>query len=122
FVFDFLYDLFDPRRMNTAVGDQPFDCLFRDFAAIWIEARKDDRAGRVVDDQIDAGRELERANVPPLASDDATLQVVARQIDNRDGRLHGVFAGAPLNRLRDVVFRAIDGRFAGLRIEPLQQI
>ena len=52
-----------------------------------IEAREDDCAGRVVDDEIDAGRLFERADVAPLAADDAPLQIVARQVDDRDGGL-----------------------------------
>ena len=87
--------------MDAAVGDQPLDRLARDLAAERIEAREDDRARRVVDDQIDAGRQLERADVAPLAADDAPLQVVARQIDDRDGGLDGVLGGAALDGVGD---------------------
>ena len=52
---DLLDDLLDARRMDAAVGDQPLDRLARDLAAERIEAREDDRARRVVDDQLDAG-------------------------------------------------------------------
>ena len=52
---DLLDDLLDARRVDAAVGDQPLDRLARDFAAERIEAREDDRARRVVDDQLDAG-------------------------------------------------------------------
>ena len=57
-VLDLLDDLFDPRRMDAAVRDQPLDRLLGDFAAIRIEAGEDDRAWRVVDDEIDAGGEF----------------------------------------------------------------
>ena len=67
---DLLDDLFDAGRVDAAVGDQPLDRLAGDLAAQRIEARKDDRARRVVDDQLDAGRGLERADVAPLAADD----------------------------------------------------
>ena len=87
---DLLDDLLDARRMDAAVGDQPLDRLARDLAAERIEAREDDRAGRVVDDQLDAGRLLERADVAPLAADDPPLHVVAREIDDRDGGLDRV--------------------------------
>jgi hypothetical protein len=36
--------------MDAAIRDQPLDRLTRDFATEGIEAREDDRAGRVVDD------------------------------------------------------------------------
>ena len=66
FVLHFLDDFLDARRMDAAVGDQPLDRLLGDLAAIRIEAGQDDRAGRVVDDQVDAGGELERADVAAL--------------------------------------------------------
>ena len=121
-VLHLLDDLLDARRVNAAVGDQPFDRLLGDLAAVGIEARQDDGAGRVVDDQVDAGGELERADVAALAADDASLEVVARQIDDRHGRFDGVLGGAALDGLGDVVLGAVDGRFARLGVEPLQQV
>jgi hypothetical protein len=38
FVLYLLDDFLDPRRVNAAVGNQPFDGLLRDLAAIRIEA------------------------------------------------------------------------------------
>ena len=103
---DLLDDLLDPGRVDAAVGDQPLDRLAGDLAAERIEAREDDRARRVVDDQLDAGRGLERADVAPLAADDPPLQVVARQIDDRDGRFDGVLGGAALDGVGDDLLRA----------------
>ena len=122
FVLDLLDDLFDPRRMDAAVGDQPLDRLLGDLAAVRIEAGQDDRAGRVVDDQIDAGRELERADVAAFAADDAALEVVARQIDDRDGRLDGVLGGAALDGLGDVLLGAVGGGLARFGVEALEQV
>ena len=51
---DLLDHFLDAGRMDAAVGDQPLDRLTRDLPAKRIEAREDDRAGRVVDDQLDA--------------------------------------------------------------------
>ena len=82
-VLHLLDDFFDARRMDAAVGDQPLDRLLGDLAAVGIEAGQDDRARRVVDDQVDAGGELERADVAALAADDAPLEIVARQVDDR---------------------------------------
>ena len=108
--------------MNAAVGDQAFDRLLGDFAAVGIEAGQDDRAGRVVDDQVDAGGELERADVAPLAADDAALEIVARQIDHRHRRFDRVLGGAALDRFGDVVLGAVGRRFARFGVEALQQV
>ena len=108
--------------MDTAVRNQTLDRLFGNLAAIGIEAGQDDRAGGIVDDEIDAGRELQRADVAPFASDDAALQIVAREIDDRHGCLDRVLGGAALNRFGDVVLGAVDGGLARFGIEPLQQV
>ncbi len=104
-VLDLLDDLLDARRVDAAVGDQLLDRLLGDFAAVGIEAGEDDRAGRVVDDQVDAGGELERTDVAPFAADDASLEVVARQVDDRDRGFDGVLGGAALDGFGDVLSR-----------------
>mgnify|MGYP003693834893 CR=1 FL=1 len=58
----------------------------RDLAAHGIERRQDHRLGRVVDDHVDAGDDLERADVAALAADDAPLHVVARQLHDGHAR------------------------------------
>ena len=83
---------------------------------------QDDRARRVVHDEVDAGGQLERADVAALAADDAALEIVARQVDHGDRRLDGVLAGAALDGLGDVLLGAIDGRFAGFGVETLEQV
>ena len=118
-----LFDnLFDARRMDAAVGDQPLDRLLRDLASVGIEAGEDDRARRVVDDQIDAGRLFECADVASLAPDDAPLQIVARQVDDRDGGFDGVLGGAALDGFGDVLARLGRGLLARLGVEPLHEI
>src|SRR5262245_3261153 len=82
FVLHLLHDLLDAGRVNAAVGDEPLDRLLGDLAAVRIETGEDDRTRRVVDDQVDPGGELEGADVAALASDDAALQVVTREIDH----------------------------------------
>ena len=62
----------------------------RDLAPHAVEARQHDGVRRVVDDEVDAGEVLERADVAPLAADDAALHVVGRELDDGDGRLRGV--------------------------------
>ena len=69
-----------------------------DLAANHVEAADDDHAGRVVDDHVDAGRLLERADVAALAADDPALHLVAGDVDRAGGRLGGVGGGKPLHR------------------------
>jgi hypothetical protein len=87
--------------VDPAVRDEPLDGLAGDLAADRVEAREDDRPGRVVHDQLDAGGGLERPDVAPLAADDPPLQVVARQVHDRDGRLDRVLGGAALDGVGD---------------------
>ena len=119
---DLLDHLLDPRRVDAAVGDQALDRLARDLAAERIEAREDDRPGRVVDDELDAGGGLERADVAALAADDASLEVVARQIDHRHRSLDRVLGGAALDGVGDDLLRADGGGLARLGLEALDEI
>ena len=121
-VFYLLHDLFDSRRMNTAVGNQSLDSQFGYFAPVRIEAGQDNRTGRVVDDEVDTGGQLERADVPTLAADDAALEVVARQIDDRYRRLDRMLGCATLNSLGDVVFGTVAGCFSCFGIKTLDQV
>ena len=65
---------------------------------------------------------LERADVAALAADDASLEVVARQIDHRHRRLDGVLGGAALDGVGDDLLRADGGGFARLGLEALDEI
>ena len=116
-----LDDLFDARGMDAAVGDEPLDRAARDLAPVRIEAGEDHRPGRVVDDEVDARRHFERADVAALAADDPALHVVARKVDDRDRGLDRVFGGAALDGLRDDGARALGGLLARLGLEPLHQ-
>ena len=93
--------LLDPGRMDPAVLDQLLERRPRDLAAEAVEGREDDRLRRVVDDEVDAGQVLERADVAALAADDPALHVVRRELDDGDGRLGRVARGDPLERVGD---------------------
>ena len=72
----------------------------RDLAADGVEAADEhDGLGRVVDDQVDAGRLLEGADVAALAADDPALHLVADgRWTTRDGVLRGVVGVDALDR------------------------
>jgi hypothetical protein len=76
--------------MDAPVLDQLHERQLRGLAADPVERREDDRLRRVVDDEVDAGQVLERADVPALAADDAGPSCRRRKLDERDGRLRGV--------------------------------
>src|SRR5262249_35177165 len=63
-------DFLDSTRMNSPVGYQFLERETRDLATNWIEARHYHRIGRVVDDDVDTRRELERANISTFPADD----------------------------------------------------
>ena len=77
----------------------------RDLAPEAVERREHDGVRRVVDDEVDAGEMLERADVATLAADDAPLHVVGRELDDGHGRLGRVTRGDALQRVGDEVPR-----------------
>ena len=98
-----LVDLLDAVRVDPAVENELLEGDPRNFAAYRIEAGEQHRLGGVVDDQVDAGHRLEGPDVAALATDDAALHVVARQVQHRHDRLGGLLAGHPLDREGDDV-------------------
>jgi hypothetical protein len=119
---DLLDHLFDPRRVNAAVGDQPLEGDPGDLPAEGIEPREDHRLGRVVDDQVDAGRLLEGADVAPLAADDPSLHLVRGELDHRDRGLGDEVGGQPLDRHRHQPVRLLVGLLARLVLDALDQV
>src|SRR5579862_36252 len=97
--------LLDPRRMDPAVLDELRQRQARDLAAEPVEGRQHNRVRRVIDDEVDAGEVLERADVATLAADDAALHVVGRDLDHGDRRLCRVARGDALQRVGDEVPR-----------------
>ena len=92
--------------MDAAVLEQLLERETGDLAADAVKAREDHRARGVVDDEVDAGEHLERADVAPLAPDDPALQVVRLEGNDRDRRLVRVAAGEPLHAGREDAARA----------------
>jgi hypothetical protein len=97
--------------MDATIGDEALDGLFGDLAAVGSKPDTMMALG-VVDDEIDAGRQLERTDAS-FAADDAAFEIVA-EIDHRDGGLDRVLAALRWNGLGNAVLGAVDGRFARL--------
>ena len=106
--------LLDAGGMDSAVGDELMQRQTGDLAAHGVEAAQDDRFGRVVDDDLDAGSRFQRTDVAPLAADDAALDLVALNIEDRHGVLDGRLGGHALNRGDDDPLGLLRGRQLGL--------
>ena len=98
--------LLDPGRMDPPVLDQLRERHLRDLAPDPVEGREDDRLRRVVDDEVDAGEVLERADVASLAADDPALHVVGGKLDDADRGLGGVARCDPLEGVGHEIPRA----------------
>ena len=106
-LIDLLRDLFhrllDAGGMDAAVRNEALEREPRDLAPDGIEAREDDDFGRIVDDEFDAGRIFDGADVAPLAADDARLHVVVGQRHDGDRRFRSVVGRTALDGERDDV-------------------
>ncbi len=117
-LLDLLLDLgdhlLDTGGVDAAVGHQLVERQTGDLAAHGVEAAQDDRFGGVVDDDFDARRSLQGANVATLAADDAALHLVAVDVEHRDGILDGGLGGDALNRGDDDALGLFRGGQLGL--------
>jgi hypothetical protein len=111
-------DLLDAPRVDAPVRHELLEGEARDLAAHRLVGAHHHRVGRVVDDHVDAGGELERADVAPLAPDDAPLHLVVRQRHARHGRLGRVLGGDALHGERDDLLR-LAVRVAARRLADL---
>ena len=103
--------------MDAPVLDQLLEGQPRDLAPEAVERREDDRVRRVVDDEVDAGEMLERADVAALPADDPPLHVVGRELDDADRRLGRVARRDPLQGIGDEGPRPTLGVGARLLLE-----
>src|SRR5262249_14888749 len=118
---DLLDDLLDARRVDAAVDDELLESLARDLPAQRLEGADDDRLGRVVDDQVDARRRLERPDVATLAADDAALQGVGRKLHDRHRRLADRVGGQALDRHPDVIAGLLRGLLGRLLLDAADE-
>src|SRR5581483_1553558 len=111
------HDLLDAAGMDAAVGDQALERDARDLAPDRAVAGNDDRLGGIVDDDIDAGGGLDRADVAPLAADDPALHLVVGQGKHRHRALGDELAGQAFDRDRDDALGAAVGFLARLLLD-----
>jgi hypothetical protein len=114
--------LLDAGRVDAPVLQELLEGHAGDLPAHAVEGAEDDGVGRVVDDEVDAGEVLEGADVAALAADDAALHVVARELDDGDGRLGGVARRETLHRHGEDRADAALGVALGLLLDGAQDL
>src|SRR5205085_9383850 len=114
-----LHQLLDAGGVDASVLHEALERDAGDLAADGIEAGEDDRFGRVVDDEVDAGGQLQRADVAPFAADDAALHVLARQVDHRYGVLRDVVRGHALDGHAEDLAGALLSELVGFGLDAL---
>ena len=87
-ILQFLFSLFDnflnAPGVDPPVGDQAFQGDLRGLPAIHVKARNGHRFGGVIDNDINARRGLQRADIAAFPSDDAAFHFIAGQRHDGD--------------------------------------
>ncbi len=117
-----LVELLDAGGVDAAVGDEVLERDAGGLAANGVEARQRHGLGGVVDDERDARDLLERADVAPLAADDAALEVVGGDVDGGHRDLAGLVGGAALNGGRDDLAGGLVGLGADVLLALAQNL
>src|SRR5882672_10731436 len=91
-------NFFDASGVNPAVGNQFREGESGDLAPNGVETGNGNRIGSIVDDDVDAGRRLERPNVSTFAANNSTLHLFVGQGNNGDDDVGNLLGGASLNR------------------------
>ena len=117
-LLDLLLDLgnhlLDAGGVDAAVGHELVQGEAGNLTTHGVEAAQDDGLGGVIDDDLDARSGLQGADVATLTADDATLDLVALDVEDRHGILDGRLGGHTLNRGHDDALGLLGGRHLGL--------
>ena len=105
FLFRLVDDLLDAAGMDASVGYQLLQREPRDLAPHRIEAGDHYGVRRVIDDDVDAGGQLEGADVPSFPADDAALHLIIGKRDRRHRSLDALLRRNALDRQRDDFLR-----------------
>ena len=116
-LLDLLHHFLDARGVDSPIRDQLLEGEAGDLAPVGIVGGDQDRFRRIVHDQIHAGVQLESADVPTLAADDAPLHVVGGQVHDGHRRLHRVVGGQALDGRGEHFPRLDLGRLLGFFLE-----
>ena len=111
----------DARGMDASVLNQAFERDTRNFTFYGVMAGKRDGLRRIVNDQVNAGKRFECADVAALAPDDPALHLVARQRNDRHRNFRDIIRGAAADGCRDDLLCALVGfilELAFILIDP----
>ena len=111
------HDFLDTARMNAAVRDELLECDARNLAANRVMTGNYDRLRSIVDDYIDAGGCLDRADIAAFAANDSALHLVVGEREHRDSTLGDELARQPLDRNRNDPLAAAVSLFARLFLD-----
>ena len=83
--------------MDPPVLNEFFERDTRNLAAHGVESGEDHRFRRIIDDEINACKRLNRANISSLTSDDAPLHLIVRERNDGYCRLCDMIRRTALN-------------------------
>ena len=96
-LFSLRVHLFDAGRVDAAVSDEVFHGNAADLATNGIETRNGNALRSIVDEQIHARKLLEAANIAALATNDAALQIIGRNVNGFHRSFSRVIGSDALN-------------------------
>src|SRR5664279_1611477 len=91
--FCFLDELFDVRRVNAPVNNQPFQSNPRYFPSNWVERGQSDGFRRIIYQEVHAGQGLESPDIPAFPANDAPFPVFGGERNHANRRLTHVGSG-----------------------------
>ena len=114
FSLGFLHHLFNARGVDAPILQQLDQRDPRHLAAHGVVARKSNRFGGVIHNNVNPSELLEGPDVAALAPDDPPLEFFARQVHGRDRNFGDIVTGGPLNGEPDDFPGGLIGLFVGL--------
>src|SRR5579875_3384301 len=93
--------IFDARGVNATVEDELIKRDTRHLTPNGIETGKNDSFWSIINDEINAGCRLKRADVAPLTSDNSPFHLFVGQLHHRDYGFGYLVRGTTLDRQRN---------------------
>ena len=116
------HELLDSGWVDASVLDQLVHGSARHLPSDAIKARDHDHAGRVVHDDVNAGRLLEGTDIPTLAADNAALHLITRELDRADQGFRGVVGSESLDCGAQHATGSVLGLFLGVGRLPAHEL
>ena len=101
------YNLLDACRVDTAVGYKLVQSQTRNLTTHGVKSAQDDCLGGVIHDNLDACCSLQSADIAALTTNDASLYLVALDVEYRNGILDSCLGCYALYRCYDDALRLL---------------